>query len=284
MVDSVEAAERFESARPRLRRMAVRLLGSESDADDVVQEAWFRLARVDPDSIENLDAWLTTVVSRICLDVLRAPRRTWERSWHLEPWEDQPGTAEDPLDTVAQADRVNTALLVVLETLSPVERIAFVLHDIFGQPFAEIATVVEKSPEAVRQLTSRARRRLRGAEPPRDGRRADRAIVDAWLRAVSSGDVTGILALLDPDVTLRADYGASVQSLQGLDDIGAQALFAARLAQHSRTVLIDGMPGVAAYANGRLVSIMAFVIASGRIVDLDVLADPQRLRGLDAML
>ncbi|GAA1921836.1 sigma-70 family RNA polymerase sigma factor [Microbacterium aoyamense] len=284
MVDPVEVVERFEAARPRMRRMAVRLLGSESDADDAVQEAWFRLARTDADSIDNLDAWLTTVVSRICLDLLRAPRRTWERSWHLEAWDDEPGTAEDPLDTVALSDRVNTALLVVLETLSPVERIAFVLHDVFGQPFTEVAAVVDKSPDAVRQLTSRARRRLRGAEHPQDGRRAGRVIVDAWLAAVSSGDLTRILALLDTEVTLRADYGATIQSLQGVDDIAAQAMFAVKLAQHSRPVLIDGMSGVAAYACGRLVSVMAFVIAEDRIVHLDVLADPQRLADLGATL
>ncbi|HWV50679.1 MAG TPA: sigma-70 family RNA polymerase sigma factor, partial [Microbacterium sp.] len=167
-----ETARRFEAARPRLRAVAMRLLGSEADAEDAVQETWLRLAGVDAAGIDNLDAWCTTVVSRVSLDMLRAPRKTREQSWQVDPWRDEPiDTALDPADLVSRSDQVNVALLVVLDTLSPLERIAFVLHDVFGQPFEEVAHVMERSPAAVRQLASRARRRLREASVPE---RADR--------------------------------------------------------------------------------------------------------------
>lgn len=275
-----EIAARFELARPRLRAIATRLLGSETDADDAVQETWLRLARTDASTIDNFEAWCTTVVSRVCLDVLRAPRKTREESWQVEPWRDEPvDTAPDPADVVAQSDRVNVALLVVLDTLSPLERIAFVLHDVFGQPFDEIAQVLERSPAAARQLASRARRRLREASvPERADRQRGRALVQAWLVAAQSGDFDALLGLLHQEATLHADYGASRQVLQGAGEIAAQAVLSSRLAAHSTPVLIDGRPGVAAVLHGRVVSLMRFAFDdAGLITGLDVLADPMRL-------
>lgn len=281
-MDDAELAHRFESARPRLRAIATRMLGSAAEADDAVQETWLRLARSDAAQIDNLDAWCTTVVSRISLDMLRAPRATRERSWNVEPWRDEPvDPAPDLADLVARADNVNVALLVVLDALTPAERIAFVLHDVFGQPFDEVARAVDRSPDAARQLASRARRRLREAKvPDRADRRRGRALVEAWLTAAQDGDLAALLSLLHDDATLHADYGARTQDLRGAAEIGAQAVLAARLAAHSTPVLIDGRPGVAASFGDRIVSLMAFDIEDGRIVGLDVLADPDRLAGV----
>ncbi len=280
-MDDEELAERFENARPRLRAIATRLLGSSADADDAVQETWLRLARSDAATIDNLDAWCTTVVSRISLDMLRAPRTTRERSWNVEPWRDEPtDPAPDPADIVDQSDRVNVALLVVLDALTPAERIAFVLHDVFGQPFDEVADAVDRSPAAARQLASRARRRLREASAPaRADRRRGRALVEAWLSAVQDGDLETLLGLLHEDATLHADYGTTRQTLDGADEIAAQAVLAARLAAHSTPVLIDGLPGVAAMFGDRIVSLMTFDVTDGRIIGLEVLADPARLPG-----
>jgi RNA polymerase sigma-70 factor (ECF subfamily) len=263
-----------------LKAIAARLLGSSADAEDAVQETWLRLARSDADKIDNLDAWCTTVVSRISLDMLRAPRSTRERSWNVEPWRDEPvDPAPDLADLVDQSDRVNVALLVVLDALTPAERIAFVLHDLFGQPFDEVADAVNRSPAAARQLASRARRRLREASAPaRADRRRGRALVEAWLAAVQDGDLDGLLALLHEDATLHADYGTTSQTLTGADEIAAQAVLAARLAAHSTPVLIDGRPGIAATFGDRVVSLMMFEVSDGQIVALEVLADPVRLR------
>ncbi|MBT2531579.1 sigma-70 family RNA polymerase sigma factor [Arthrobacter sp. ISL-48] len=279
MGEHVLLERRFEEARPRLLRIATQLLGSKVDAEDAVQETWLRLARVETSDIDNLNAWLTTAVSRICLDILRTPRRRREHSWHIEPWPlDHASTSPDPVDVVATADRVNVALLVVFETLTPIERIAFVLHDIFGQPYAEIALAVGKSPQATRKIASRARQRLREApEPAPIDRRSNRKIVEAWLAAVEHGDLRGILELLDQNAVLHADFGATTQTVVGADDIAAQAVLSARLASHSTPVLIDGRPGVAAVINGQLVSVMVFHIADSVITALDVLADPTRL-------
>ncbi|WP_106815729.1 sigma-70 family RNA polymerase sigma factor [Microbacterium timonense] len=279
-----EIAARFETARPRLRAIATRLLGSEADAEDAVQETWLRLAGVDATSIENFDAWCTTVVSRVSLDMLRSPRKTREQSWQVEPWRDEPvDIGLDPAELVSQSDRVNVALLVVLDTLSPLERIAFVLHDVFGQPFDEVAQVLERSPAAARQLASRARRRLREASvPERADRRRGRALVQAWLVAAQSGDFDALLGLLHDDATLRADYGASHQVLHGAGEIAAQAVLSARLAAHSTPVLIDGRPGVAAVLHGRVVSLMRFRFdEADRITALEVLADPLRLADVE---
>lgn len=283
MADRRILARRFETARPRLLAIATRLLGSAADADDAVQETWLRLEGADADAIENLDAWLTTVVSRVCLDVLRAPRRTREHSWQVEPWRDEPvASTGDPVVELERSDAVGVALLVVLETLSPAERLAFVLHDVFGQPFERIAEVLDRSPDAARQLASRARRRVRGAPPPaRPSPRRDREIVDAWLAAAEEGDFTRLLALLDDGAVLRADFGDRVQVIEGATRIAEQATFAQRLAAHSVPVRLSGRPGVAAVIAGRVVSLLAFEIADDRIVGLDVLADGARLEGLD---
>ena len=283
MADPDDLARRFEAARPRLRAIATSMLGSTVDAGDVVQAAWLRLERVDATEIENLDAWLTTVVSRLSLDQLRSPRRVREQSWQVEPWRDEPvATSPDPADVVADADRVSVALLVVLERLTPAERIAFVLHDVFGRPFAEVAEVIQRTSPAARQLASRARRRLREAsEPARSDRRRARRLVDAWLKAVQDGDVRLLLELLDEGAVLHADFGTHTRTLSGARDIVAQALLSARLAAHSTPVLIGGRPGVAATVNGRVVSIMAFEIVDDRIASLKVLADPRRLAELD---
>jgi RNA polymerase sigma-70 factor (ECF subfamily) len=275
-------ARRFETERPRLRAIAAQLLGSAADADDVVQETWLRLERVDASGIDNLEAWLTTVVSRVSLDMLRSPRRTREHSWQVEPWRDEPVAEDaDPAELVVQGDRISTALLVLLETLSPAERIALVLHDVFGQSFDEIAVVLDRSSEAARQLASRARRRVRGAEEPaRPDREHGRRIVDAWLAAAKGGDLGALLSLLDDGAVLRADYGSSTQTIVGAQAIAEQAVLSGRLAAHSVPILVDGRPGVAAVMNGRVVSIMAFDIADDRIIGLDVLADIDRLDGL----
>ncbi|MHA7180314.1 sigma-70 family RNA polymerase sigma factor [Arthrobacter sp. MDB2-24] len=283
MTDQEILARRFENARPRLVAIASRLLSSGADAEDVVQETWLRLERTDVDSIENLDAWLTTVVSRVSLDLLRAPRRARERSWQVEPWRDEPVAPDgDPAMETERSDEVSAALLIVLDTLSPAERVAFVLHDVFRCPFEEIAEVLDRSVAAVRQLASRGRRRVRSAQAtvPPSSRRA-RELVGAWLDAAQHGDYTALLRLLDEGAVLRADYGASSHVIEGARAITEQAVLSARLAAHSMPVLIDRRPGVAAVLKGRVVSIMAFTIVDGRITRLDVLADATRLQHLD---
>lgn len=282
MTDEISLAERFEAQRPRLRAIAVQLLGSNRDADDAVQEAWLRLARTDAASIDNLDAWLTTVVSRICLDILGSARVRRERAWQVERWPDESADLEgwgDPEQAAVSADRVSVALLMVLEQLSPAERIAFVLHDVFAVPFDDVARTLDRSPDAVRQLASRARRRLQGApedDAPSAGS-AGRAIVAAWLAAVQDGDLRALLALLSDGAVLHADYGSSSETLRGAAEIAARATLAARLAAHSQPVLIDGLPGVAVVERGRVVSLMAFTVAEGRIARLDVLGDLARI-------
>lgn len=282
MTDEIPLAARFEAQRPRLRAIAVQLLGSNRDADDVVQEAWLRLSRADAASIDNLDAWLTTVVSRICLDILGSARSRRERAWQVERWPDEPADLDgwgDPEQAAVSADRVGVALLVVLEQLSPAERIAFVLHDVFGVPFDEVARTLDRSPDAVRQLASRARRRVQGApeeSSPRPGGEG-RAIVAAWLTGVQDGDLRALLSLLSEGAVLHADYGASSETIRGAAEIASRATLAARLAAHSQPVLIDGLPGVAVVERGRVVSLMAFIVSEGRIARLDVLADLARI-------
>ncbi|GAB2986008.1 sigma-70 family RNA polymerase sigma factor [Actinotalea caeni] len=284
MTDRRLLARRFETVRPQLLAVATRLLGSVAEAEDAVQESWLRLERADTATIANLDAWLTTVVSRICLDQLRAPRRSRERSWQVEPWRDEPvAEVGDPVVEAERSDAVSAALLVVLDELGPAERLAFVLHDVFGTPFGQVADVLGRSPQAARQLASRARRRVRGASSPGDGGASrGRQVVEAWLAAVQGGDLGGLLELLDEGAVLRADYGDRLRVVEGAARIADQARTAARLAAHSVPVLLDGRPGVAAVLEGRLVSLMAFDIDDdGRIVGLDVLADPDRLREVD---
>ncbi|EOM75701.1 sigma-70 family RNA polymerase sigma factor [Rhodococcus rhodnii] len=286
MTDQRILARRFETERPRLHAIAAKLLGSSVDADDAVQETWLRFARTGPEGIDNLEAWLTTVVSRMSLDMLRAPRRTREQSWQVETWRDEPVALDaDAAELVSQNEQVGVALLTMLELLGPAERIAFVLHDVFGRSFRDIAEVLDRSPEAVRQLASRGRRRLRGAEDvARSDRVQSRRVVDAWLVAAQGGDLTALLSLLDDSAVLHADYGTSTQIVSGATAIAQQAVLSGRLAAHSTPVLIDGRPGVAAVMGGRVVSIMAFEISGERITGLRVLADPERLGAVSRVL
>ncbi|MBA2511363.1 MAG: sigma-70 family RNA polymerase sigma factor [Rubrobacteraceae bacterium] len=287
-------AERFEGHRTRLKAVACRMLGSPSEADDAVQEAWLRLGRSDTGGVENLGGWLTTVVSRVCLDMLRSRTSRREKSLE-EPLGETLGarvpdpivgrTDEgDPEHEALLADSVGLALLVVLETLSPAERLAFVLHDMFAVPFDEIAPVVGRSPTAARQLASRARRRVRGAATAPDadlGRQ--REVVDAFLAASRGGDFEALLAVLDPEVVLRADYGAGGASkvVRGARAVAAQALTFSRFAPFAQPALVNGAAGVVTAPGGEPLAVMGFTVARGKIVEIDILADPERLRRLD---
>ena len=279
-------AERFEEHRLRLQAVAYRMLGSLSEADDAVQEAWVRLSRSDADEIENLGGWLTTVVGRVSLNMLRSRRTRREEpldAVHVpEPIVDRvDGT--DPEHEALLADSVGLALLVVLETLSPPERLAFVLHDIFAVPFDEIAPIVDRSPEAARQLASRARRRVRAenAVPDADPD-AQREVVDAFLAAARDGDFDRLVAVLDPDVVLRADLGAAgSREVRGADAVIGQAMFYSQLGLVMKPALINGAAGVVTTRDGRPFSVGAFTVRGGRIVEMDWLADPARLRELD---
>lgn len=282
-------ADRFEQHRPHLRAVAYRMLGSMSDVDDAVQEAWLRLSRVDAAGVDNLAGWLTTVVGRICLDKLRA--RTARREDPLEVFVPDPlvsGPNEiDPEHEVLLADSVGLALLVVLETLPPAERLAFVLHDMFAMPFDEIAPIVDRTPEAARQLASRARRRLQGtaSEPDVDVVR-QREVVDAFLAASRGGDFDALVALLDPDVVLRVDTGGAGPAgesrvILGAVAVASQALTYSRLSEFARPMLINGMPGIVTAPDGRAMAVMAMTTRDGRIVQIDILADPERLARLD---
>ncbi|HEV8582148.1 MAG TPA: RNA polymerase sigma factor SigJ [Thermoanaerobaculia bacterium] len=282
-------AECFEENRARLRAVAYRMLGSLSEADDAVQESWLRLSRSDAGGIENLGGWLTTVVGRVCLDMLRS--RKLRREAPLDVRVPEPIVSRedgiDPEHEALLADSVGLALLVVLETLAPAERLAFVLHDMFGVPFDEIAPVVERSPAAARQLASRARRRVRGAAPVPDADLTrQREVVGAFLAAARGGDFDALLAVLDPDVVLRADRGAAppgaLREIRGARAVAEQALTFARLAQSARGVLVNGAPGIVSWLpDGRPLSVMGFTVARGKIVAIDILADPARLRQLD---
>jgi RNA polymerase sigma factor (sigma-70 family) len=282
-------AERFEEHRTRLRAVAYRMLGSLSEADDAVQEAWLRLSRSDADGIDNLGAWLTTVVSRVSLNMLRSRRTRGEEPLELripEPIVDR-ADGVDPEHEALLADSVGLALLVVLETLSPPERLAFVLHDMFGVPFDEIAPIVDRSPEAARQLASRARRRLQGdrAVPDADPQ-TQRAVADAFLAAGREGDFEALVALLDPDVVLRADLGrdGGYQEVRGAQLVARQAIGYSRMDLDVRPALVNGVPGGVAFREGELFSVGAFTIRDGKIVAMDFLADPERLARLDLTL
>src|SRR5919107_471889 len=265
-------AQRFEENRTLLRAVAYRMLGSISEADDAVQEAWLRLNRSDTSGIENLGGWLTTVVGRVCLNMLRSRR----------------SRREEPLGEpqVLLADSVGLALLVVLETLAPAERLAFVLHDMFSVPFEEIAPIVGRSPTAARQLASRARRRVRGAATSADaGLACQREAVDAFLAASREGDFEALLAVLDPDVVLRIDGGAVRAGLsrevRGVRVVAEQTLTFSRLSPFVRPALVNGAAGVVVAPRGRPFAVMGFTVRRGKIVEIDVLADPARLRQLD---
>ncbi|HEU4332212.1 MAG TPA: sigma-70 family RNA polymerase sigma factor [Lapillicoccus sp.] len=283
-------AEEFERRRPHLRRVAYRLLGSPEDAEDAVQEAWVRLQRSDTSDVVNLDGWLTTVVARISLDMLRS------RSSRREQLNDQPGepegyastlapaTAPNPADQAELADTVGLALFVVLDRLSPSERIAFVLHDLFAVSFDEIAPVIGTTSAAARQLASRARRRLRGAEESEGDVAAQRAVVDAFLAAARGGDLTTLLRLLAPDVVLDVDAAAAQTGalrLVGADDVAGQFAGRARVAQ---TALVDGAVGAVWSVGGRPRIVFDFVVRGGRVAAITLLADPDTLEGMDLEL
>jgi RNA polymerase sigma factor (sigma-70 family) len=283
VIDNVELAGEFERHRARLRAIAHRILGSPAEADDAVQETWLRLSRADAATIENLGAWLTTVVSRVCLNVLRA--RDARREDLVDQVPDPVVTApDDPHAEAELAEGVGIALLVVLETLSPAERVAFVLHDLFAVPFGEIATLLHRTPEAARQLASRARRRVRGGTARADADRGRRQeIVDAFLAAARAGDFAGLLAVLDPDVVIRADLGPGlVRITRGAEQVATQARqFGEATELEERRALVNGAPGCVTLRDGRPFSVLAFEIADHRIVAIDILADAERLAALD---
>ena len=281
-------AQRFEEHRTRLRAVAYRMLGSVSEADDAVQEAWLRLSRSDTDEIENLGGWLTTVTARVSLNMLRSRRSRREEPLDVhvpEPIVDR-ADGTDPEHEALLADSVGLALLVVLETLTPPERLAFVLHDMFAVPFDEIAPIVDRSPEAARQLASRARRRVRGETPiPDADLETQREVVDAFVAAARGGDFEALLEVLDPDVVLRRDLGAlpaeASRLVRGAAAVARGALDFARLDVEVRPALVNGTPGTVTLRDGKPFAIAGFTIRSRRIVEMDVLADPERLSQLD---
>lgn len=286
MTDTKWLAENFEANRPHLKNVAYRMLGSLGEAEDAVQEAWLRLSGADAAGIENLGGWLTTVVARISLDMLRARKARREEELDTEKEGAKPSKAPDPEQEAILAESVGLALMVVLQKLDPAERIAFVLHDMFGLSFQEIAPIVERSPDATRQLASRARRRVQGAPAPSD---ADfpqqRAVVDAFLAASRKGDLEGLLAVLDPDVVFRADAAAvrmgGPAELQGADPVAR--IFSGR-AQAAKAAMVDGALGFVVAPNGRLLLAMNLTLRDGRIASIDVTAERAHLAELDFTL
>ena len=283
MDDKDWLAERFEQERPRLRAAAYRMLGSPAEADDAVQEGWLRLSATGGAGIENLGGWLTTVVARVCLDMLRS--RESRREDPLEAHEvEDPGSVADPEQQAVLSDSVGLALLVVLDTLAPAERLAFVLHDMFGMSFDEIAPIVDRTPDAARQLASRARRRVQGAEVPED-RSRKRAIVEAFLAASREGDFETLLALLDPDAMVRAD--AAVMAMGGDPEVrGAAAVaryFAGR-AKAARPALVNGAPSLVWSQGGKVRVVFGFEVADGKVAAIEMVADPDRLADLEIEL
>ena len=271
-------AQQFEQHRPHLRAVAHRVLGSLAEAEDAVQETWLRVSRSDAD-VHNPGGWLTTVVARVALNMLRGRKReVYVPDPVVEPFD-----GPLPEESAVLADSVSLALLVVLETLTPAERLAFVLHDLFAVPFDEIAPIVDKSPAATRQLASRARRRVQGAPVPRTPLTEQRAVVDAFLAASRGGDLAALVAVLDPDVVIRADGGEHGRSsvLRGLDAVASGAMAFARLAMHTVPAVVNGGAGAVAMADGRVFSVAAFTVVDGRIAAMDILTDPRRLALLD---
>ncbi|SEF14714.1 sigma-70 family RNA polymerase sigma factor [Jiangella alba] len=297
MHDDDWLAERFEENRPRMHAVAYRMLGSATEADDAVQEAWFRLSRTDTGDVRNLGGWLTTVVSRVALDMLRS--RTSRREDPFDDAERDTATADDaapdPEGEVVLADSVGPALLVVLDSLAPAERLAFVLHDLFAMPFDEIAAILERTPAATRQLASRARRRVQGARSSSADPARQRLVVDAFLAASRNGQFHDLLALLDPDVVLRADEvaieNARAGRAQGAPELarllrGADAVagvFSGRAA-HAETVLLDGVPAAAYAPGGRPKALFRFTFDGDRIVAIDMVGDPESIDAVELTL
>jgi RNA polymerase sigma-70 factor (ECF subfamily) len=281
-------ADRFEEQRTRLRAVAYRMLGSLTEADDAVQEAWLRLSRSNAGEIENLAGWLTTVVARVSLNILRSRglRREQPLGPHVpDPIVDRLG-ATDPEHEALLADSVGLALLVVLETLTPAERLAFVLHDMFAVPFEEIAPIVDRTPQAARQLASRARRRVQAQKTVPDvGVDAQRDVVDAFLSAARDGDFDRLVAVLDPDVVLRADGGAALAGasieVRGAAEVAKRALMWSRVDLVQHWALVNGAAGLIATRDGVPFSVSSVIVRDGKIVEMDILADPDRLAHLD---
>jgi RNA polymerase sigma factor (sigma-70 family) len=288
MSDQDFLAERFEAQRDQLRGVAYRMLGSTAEADDAVQDAWLRLSRSDAAEIENLGGWLTTVVARICLNVLRSRKTRGEHpidEVHIP--DPVVGRLDEggPESEAVLADSVGLAMLVVLETLSPAERLAFVLHDMFAVPFDEIAGVIDRSPEATRQLASRARRRVQG--DPASVRTTDparhREVVDAFLAASRSGSFEALVSVLDPDIVLRIDDGSGLGArlVRGAERVATGALLFSQVERDVRVVLVNGMPGLVTIENGRLLSVADFTVVDGKLAELTIVADPTRLAHVD---
>ncbi|HEY4225040.1 MAG TPA: sigma-70 family RNA polymerase sigma factor [Pseudolysinimonas sp.] len=299
-----QLTQHFEHERPRLRAVALRMLGSAAEADDAVQEAWLRLDRTvgnaDADAIDNLSAWLTTVVTRVCLNLLRSRRQRAEIP--LEP--PSPGSSahvadpviareslddplHDPERQAVLADSVGAALLVVLDTLGPDERVAFVLHDLFAVPFDEIARMLDRTPASTRQLATRARRRVQGREPgasAAESRRRQRRVVDAFFAAARGGDMAALVAVLHPDIVFRIDTGPDPRrnvEISGASTVAGQAVIFGPDSPPAQPALVNGMPGAVVIVDGRLLSVSAFTLRDGVIVAIDALADPARLAGID---
>jgi RNA polymerase sigma factor (sigma-70 family) len=283
-------ADRFEEHRTHLRAVAYRMLGSLAEADDAVQDAWLRISRADASQVENLGGWLTTIVARVCLNMLRSrnTRREQPLGVHIpDPVISTEGTLQ-PDEEALLADSVGLALLVVLDTLSPAERLAFVLHDMFELPFEEIAPMVGRTPTAARQLASRARRRVKGAElpAPDPDLARQREVVDAFFLAARGGDFDALVALLDPEVVLRSDFGArrpaASRVVHGAAAVASQALMGALPTAQLHPALVNGAAGVVITVRGRPVAVMGFTVADGRIVEIDAIADPERVRRIAA--
>ena len=285
MTENEWIADRFEEHRPHLRAVAYRMLGSLSEADDAVQDAWLRVSRAEAGEVENLGGWLTTIVARVCLNILRSRNTRREESLN--------GRLPDPLvsservhqpeEEALLADSVGLALLVVLDTLSPAERLAFVLHDMFQLPFQEIAPMVGRSPEAARQLASRARRRVKGAQipAPDPDLARQRKVVDAFFRAARGGEFDSLVALLDPNVVLRSDYGgrrpAAPKVIHGAAAVAGQALLGALPGAELHPALVNGTAGMVITVYGRPYAVMGFTVADGKIIEIDAIADPERV-------
>ena len=280
MTVSEHVGQLFESERDHLRAVAYRMLGSSSEADDAVQETWLRLNRSDAGSIENLSGWLTTVTARVCLDMLRSRKSRREESIESQVTESSQGT--NPEQEALLADSIGVALLVVLDTLTPAERLAFVMHDMFDVSFDEIASIIGRTPQAARQLASRARRRVRGPERVRqvDVHR-ERKVVDSFLAALRAGDFQGLLAVLDPEVLVRVDMpGRPAAEVRGAADWARGAVAYSQLAHSVQSALINGSPGLVFAPGGRLTRVLTFKVAGDRIMEFEVIANPERLRQL----
>jgi RNA polymerase sigma-70 factor (ECF subfamily) len=286
MAEQQWLADRFEEHRPRLRAVAYRMLGSLAEADDAVQDAWLRVSRVDTSEVENLGGWLTTIVARVALNMLRSRTRRPQQSLDTllpDPVVVAPDSSDPEYETLL-ADSVGLAMLVVLEALSPAERLAFVLHDMFGVSFDEISAIVERSPEATRQLASRARRRVQGTTViPDADLETQWRVVDAFTAAAREGDFEALVAVLDPDVVLRADGGLTGLShhARGAAAVAGQATMWAQVGLSLRRALVNGAAGMIAERNGKPFSVGAFTISNGKIVELDILVDPDRIARLD---